>query len=967
MASILLVGGEDSRALLWDVSSRALIHVFGGNSDFVTAVAVSPDGATLATATRDALITLRDSSSFKAKGTLKGHADEITGLAFSPDGESLASASKDKTVKLWSVAAKVERRALKGHERAVTSVTFDVAGSNLASGGEDGSVRVWDPSTGAERKTFRGTSGVSGVAFSPDGAELVESRANGVVNDLEVATGKVTKSVKIPKAAANRSADSGTTAKSSSLAGQSTLQVEPAALESASQPLGSGPGGPILVVTSSADPFSEYYAEILRAEGLNAFATADASTVTSDVLGLYDVVILAARGLSSAQVSTYTNWVTSGGNLIAMRPDPQLAGLLGLSANTETLSEGYLKVDTTSRPGNGIVGETIQFHGTADRYALNGARAVATLYSNATTATSSPAVSLRTVGTQGGQAAAFTFDLARSIVYTRQGNPAWDGDERDGFSPIRSDDLFFGNKAGDQQPDWIDLNKVAIPQADEQQRLLVNLILEMNQDRTPLPRFWYLPRGLKAAVVMTGDDHGNNGTAPRFDQFLAESPAGCSVDDWECIRGTSYVYPSTPLSNAQAAAYVNQGFELGVHINTRCQDWTPQSLANDYTTELQEFQAKYTSVPKPETNRTHCIAWSDWSTQADVALANGIRLDTNYYYWPPSWVQNRSGFFSGSGIPMRFTNKSGAMIDVYQAATQLTDESGQTYPGTINTLLDRALGAEGYYGVFTINAHTDVADIPESTTVIASAKARGVPVVTAKQMLDWVDGRNASTFQNLAWNSGQLSFSVSPGATARNLDMLVPARSGNRVLTSVTRNGTAVTYDTRSVKGTDYALVRASAGDYVATYAQDSTAPTVASFKPADGATGVSQSAVVTATFSEALDPSTVSSSTFELRGSDNALVPASVAYDAGTNTARLTPNSSLAPGARVPRHGEGRIRRSDDPRHCGQPSGHQHLVGVHHGHRPCVPMQHLARNSRAHRQVRFGPERRRAGRQVPG
>ena len=30
----------------------------------------------------------------------------------------------------------------------------------------------------------------------------------------------------------------------------------------------------------------------------------------------------------------------------------------------------------------------------------------------------------------------------------------------------------------------------------------------MNRDQKPLPRFWYLPRGEKAVVVMTGDDHG---------------------------------------------------------------------------------------------------------------------------------------------------------------------------------------------------------------------------------------------------------------------------------------------------------------------------------------------------------------------------------------------------------------------------------------------------------------------------
>ena len=120
-----------------------------------------------------------------------------------------------------------------------------------------------------------------------------------------------------------------------------------------------------------------------------------------------------------------SDWVNAGGNLIAMGPDAQLASLLGLTAIGQTLSEGYIGVDTAAAPGNGIVGQTMQFHGTADRYTLNGATAVATLYADATTATANPAVTLRDVGTNGGQAAAFAYDLATSVVYTRQGNPAW--------------------------------------------------------------------------------------------------------------------------------------------------------------------------------------------------------------------------------------------------------------------------------------------------------------------------------------------------------------------------------------------------------------------------------------------------------------------------------------------------------------------------------------------------------------
>jgi hypothetical protein len=72
-------------------------------------------------------------------------------------------------------------------------------------------------------------------------------------------------------------------------------------------------------------------------------------------------------------------------------------------------------------------------------------------------------ITQNSVGTNGGQAAAFTFDLARSIVYTRQGNPVWAGQDRDGIPPIRKNDLFFGGA----DPDWVNLDKVAIPQADE--------------------------------------------------------------------------------------------------------------------------------------------------------------------------------------------------------------------------------------------------------------------------------------------------------------------------------------------------------------------------------------------------------------------------------------------------------------------------------------------------------------------
>ena len=339
----------------------------------------------------------------------------------------------------------------------------------------------------------------------------------------------------------------------------------------------------------------------------------------------------------------------------------------------------------------------------------------------------------------------------------------------------------MGPKQGDVQPDWVDLNKVAIPQADEQQRLLMNLIEEMNVDRKPLPSFWFLPRDEKAAVVMTGDDHGNGGTAGRFNQYMEDSPPGCVVANWECVRATSYIYPNTAgLTNTEAAAFQSQGFEIGLHVLTNCADWNSQAdLESLYTEQLTALAANYPSLNPPATERTHCITWSDWATQPKVELENGIRLDTNYYYWPPEWIQDRPGMFTGSGMPMRFADLNGSMINVYQAATQMTDESGQSYPFTIDTLLSRALGPEGYYGVFTANMHTDTAESSGSDAIVASAQARGVPIVSARQMLTWLDGRNASSFGSIKWSANKLEFTIDHAAGANGLRAMVPTTSSS--------------------------------------------------------------------------------------------------------------------------------------------------------------------------------------------
>src|ERR1044071_2059507 len=377
---------------------------------------------------------------------------------------------------------------------------------------------------------------------------------------------------------------------------------------------------PVLVVTTASNPFSKYYSEILKAEGLNAFHTADIGTVTAAVLANYDTVLLGEVSLTLTQVTILTDWVNAGGNLIAMKPDKQLAELLGLTDASSTLADKYLLVNTTSNPGAGIVNQTIQFHGSADLYTLNGATSIANLYSDATTATSNPAVTTTTVGPNGGRASAFTYDLAKSVIYTHQGNPLWAGQERDGHTDvIRPDDLFF--------PDYVDLNKVQIPQADEQQRLLANMITEFSLEKKPLPRFWYLPNGKKGAIVYALDDHNTaSATKDVFNKFIANSPASCSLTDWECMRGTSWFYPGVNVTDSEAATYNGEGFEMGVHVQNGCTNFPSLAALNQtYTDQLSQFQGNFPSLPPQTTHRYHCIPWSDWLSQARAELTHNIR------------------------------------------------------------------------------------------------------------------------------------------------------------------------------------------------------------------------------------------------------------------------------------------------------------------------------------------------------
>ncbi|CAN9240537.1 unnamed protein product [Alternaria alternata] len=181
----------DETVKLWDAGSGKAVQTLKGHSLGVRAVAFSPDGKTLASASFDETVKVWDAGSGKALQTLKGHSSGVNAVAFSPDGKTLASASEDRTIKVWDAGSGKALQTLKGHSSGVNAVAFSPDGKTLASASEDRTIKVWDAGSGKAVQTLKDHSyGVDAVAFSPDGKTLASSSYDRTIKLWDAGSGK---------------------------------------------------------------------------------------------------------------------------------------------------------------------------------------------------------------------------------------------------------------------------------------------------------------------------------------------------------------------------------------------------------------------------------------------------------------------------------------------------------------------------------------------------------------------------------------------------------------------------------------------------------------------------------------------------------------------------------------------------------------------------------------------------------
>ena len=173
-----LTGSFDSTAIRWSLTRNAAEQVLRFHADAVNAVVLLGDGRA-ATAGADGRIAIWTAGKAEPDAVLEGHTAPIAALAASPDGATLASASWDQTLRLWPLAGGAPR-LLEGHTQNVNGVAFAPDGRTLVSVSYDQSVRIWPLSGPSAPTVVAMPSPLNAVAIGGDG-EIAAGGADGRV------------------------------------------------------------------------------------------------------------------------------------------------------------------------------------------------------------------------------------------------------------------------------------------------------------------------------------------------------------------------------------------------------------------------------------------------------------------------------------------------------------------------------------------------------------------------------------------------------------------------------------------------------------------------------------------------------------------------------------------------------------------------------------------------------------------
>lgn len=189
----LYVGTHDRGLAAIDVASGRLVYEVGGQDAQIPALALSPDGETLAAGlANDGSIRLIAAATGDLLQTIwPAHTNWPEVITYSPDGRVLASGGDDGRIVIWDAASGEQLQELHQGGYGIWGMAFSPNGKLLVAGFQtEYTFQVWNTDDWSVRATFEGDQAAD-LAFSPDGTRIVT--AGGGIHEAnlwEVATGR---------------------------------------------------------------------------------------------------------------------------------------------------------------------------------------------------------------------------------------------------------------------------------------------------------------------------------------------------------------------------------------------------------------------------------------------------------------------------------------------------------------------------------------------------------------------------------------------------------------------------------------------------------------------------------------------------------------------------------------------------------------------------------------------------------
>ena len=130
------------------------------------------------------MVKLWDVAAGKELLNLQDHIDAVFAVAFSPDGQHLASASQDRTVKIWNVATGQRLYTLSDALDGLTGIAYSPSGDQIAAAGYDKTIYVWQLAGDdghLSQSLIADEESLLALAWSPDGKTIVTASSDGSI------------------------------------------------------------------------------------------------------------------------------------------------------------------------------------------------------------------------------------------------------------------------------------------------------------------------------------------------------------------------------------------------------------------------------------------------------------------------------------------------------------------------------------------------------------------------------------------------------------------------------------------------------------------------------------------------------------------------------------------------------------------------------------------------------------------